>query len=155
MNTSIQAIILFAHGSRDPLWRKPIEAVGERIRAEQPGLPVRCAYLELCEPSLPDAAQALVHEITNTTNSIAKTLDFVPGSEPKSSKKPLLELSEGLKPRIRIVPMFLGMGKHAREDLPELAAQLRQQHSQVEFEVAPTVGEDTRLTALLAQMAMG
>ena len=53
-------IILFAHGSRDPLWRQPIEAVAERIRASAPQVPVRCAYLEACEPSLPTAVDQIV-----------------------------------------------------------------------------------------------
>ena len=29
-------IVLFAHGSRDPLWHKPIEAVSARIAALAP-----------------------------------------------------------------------------------------------------------------------
>jgi sirohydrochlorin cobaltochelatase len=54
---------------------------------------------------------------------------------------------------LRIVPMFLGMGKHAREDLPELAIQLRATHPQVTFEIAATIGEDERVTRLLAHIA--
>jgi sirohydrochlorin cobaltochelatase len=50
--------------------------------------------------------------------------------------------------------MFLGMGKHAREDLPELVVALRAQHPQVHFEVVPPIGEDTRVTALLAELAV-
>ena len=46
------AIVLFAHGSRDPLWRAPIEAVAERIRTLAPGAAVACAYLEYTEPTL-------------------------------------------------------------------------------------------------------
>jgi len=53
----VGGVILFAHGSRDPLWRAPMEAVRARLQAAQPQLPCRCAYLELCEPSL-DAAVA-------------------------------------------------------------------------------------------------
>ena len=30
------AIVLFAHGSRDPLWHKPMEAVAARIRSPMP-----------------------------------------------------------------------------------------------------------------------
>src|SRR6218665_2549783 len=54
------AIVLLSHGSRDPLWRAPAEAVAARIAAQKPGRQVRCAYLELCAPSLPDAAGQLV-----------------------------------------------------------------------------------------------
>ena len=50
--------------------------------------------------------------------------------------------------------MFLGMGKHAREDLPEIAAQLRITHPQVHFEIAKAIGEDERVTQLLAELAV-
>jgi lipopolysaccharide export system permease protein len=42
--TPPRGIILLAHGSRDPQWREPIEAVAAQIRAVAPGTPVRCAY---------------------------------------------------------------------------------------------------------------
>ena len=54
------AIILFGHGSRDALWHLPIQAVAERIRITSPNTTVTCAYLELTEPSLPDAAAGLI-----------------------------------------------------------------------------------------------
>ena len=53
------SVILFAHGSRDPLWHRPVEAVAARMRALAPHVPVRCAYLELSTPALPDAAAEL------------------------------------------------------------------------------------------------
>jgi sirohydrochlorin cobaltochelatase len=134
-------IILFAHGSRDPLWRGPIEAVANRIRAEHAAQHVRCAYLELCEPSLPDAVKVMTSELSDTINSIALSADSIRANLLKRLK-------------IRIVPMFLGMGKHAREDLPQLLIDLRQAHPEVEFEVTATVGEDERVTALLAQIAV-
>ena len=48
-------LILLAHGSRDPLWRQPIEAVHQLLQAMQPGLPCICAYLDACAPELPPA----------------------------------------------------------------------------------------------------
>ena len=54
------AIVLFAHGSRDPAWQRPMLAVAQRIRDLAPAMWVACAYLELTEPSLPQAvAQAV------------------------------------------------------------------------------------------------
>lgn len=122
------AIILFAHGSRDPLWRAPLEAVAARIRAQRPGLQVECAYLELCEPDLP---------ITATKIIAAYAREYW--------------AKGGF---IRIIPMFLGIGKHAREDLPQLVQTLRTTHPEVRFELAATVGEDPRVIALLADMAL-
>ena len=54
-----QAIILFAHGARDPLWSRPFEAVAERVRAMRPDTQVHVAYLEFMQPSLPEAAEQL------------------------------------------------------------------------------------------------
>ena len=46
-------VILFAHGSRDPKWRLPIEAVASLIEKQRDDVAVACAYLELTEPDLP------------------------------------------------------------------------------------------------------
>ena len=53
-------LILFAHGARDPRWAAPFEALAERVRLARPGVPVRLAYLELMQPSLPQAGAELV-----------------------------------------------------------------------------------------------
>ena len=55
---------------------------------------------------------------------------------------------------ITILPMFLGVGRHAREDLPALMAVLKQNHPKVVFEVQPAVGENTEVLDLLAKIAL-
>ena len=55
---------------------------------------------------------------------------------------------------LRIVPLFLGIGKHAREDLPLLIDALRAAHPSVEVSVASAVGEDPRVIDLLAHIAL-
>ena len=50
------AVILFAHGSRDPDWAAPFHAIKSRIAAAQPNLRVELAFLELMEPSLEETA---------------------------------------------------------------------------------------------------
>ena len=123
MTTTTQppAIILLAHGSRDPLWRAPIEAVAARIRASAPGTQVLCAYLELCAPTLPDAA---------------------------------VELAADGARAIRVFPLFFGVGKHAREDLPRLVGQVQADHPGIAVELLPTAGEYPELTALMASIAL-
>lgn len=121
MNNPSTAVVVLAHGSRDPQWRAPIEAIAHRIAERAPGTAVRCAYLELAEPDLPAAVGALV--------------------------------GDGAK-RVRVLPVFFGMGKHAREDLPELLHDLRQRHPDVAFELLPTAGEQERLIELLATLAL-
>lgn len=49
------AIILFAHGARDPEWAAPFRRIAARLRAARPGLPVQLAFLELMQPALADA----------------------------------------------------------------------------------------------------
>ena len=114
-------VIVFAHGSRDPLWRAPVESVAQQIRLADLQVRVACAYLELSEPDLPTAAAQLA--------------------------------AQGVS-RIRVLPLFFGMGKHAREDLPVLLDQLSGDHPGVRFERLATAGEDPRLTALLARIAL-
>ncbi len=117
----MRGVILFAHGSRDPLWRGPIEAVAGQVQLMEPGVHVVCAYLELCEPDLPTAARQLI--------------------------------GQGVE-HIRLLPLFFGMGKHAREDLPLLMDELQQTHPTIRFECLAAAGEDARLTALLARIAL-
>ena len=55
-----QALILFAHGARDPRWAVPFERLAERARIKRPDVSVTLAFLELMEPSLPDVVAELV-----------------------------------------------------------------------------------------------
>lgn len=54
------AIVVFAHGARDPEWARPIERLAGMIGARLPGVQVRCAYLELMQPDLATAVAELV-----------------------------------------------------------------------------------------------
>ena len=51
-------IVLFAHGSRDPQWARPFEALAATLSRKFDG-PVKLAYLELMQPSLEAAVDAL------------------------------------------------------------------------------------------------
>ncbi|MEY3522158.1 MAG: Sirohydrochlorin ferrochelatase [Pseudomonadota bacterium] len=120
--TPHSGVILFAHGSRDPLWRLPIDAVAERVRAQQPNLPVAVAFLELTAPDLLSTVEVLMKQGVN---------------------------------HLRIVPMFLGVGRHAREDLPDLVQGLTEAYPQMSFELLPAIGEHPAMTALMAEIAVG
>lgn len=47
------ALVLFAHGARDARWREPFDRLKDRLSAQQPGIDVRLAFLELMTPDLP------------------------------------------------------------------------------------------------------
>jgi sirohydrochlorin cobaltochelatase len=57
-----RGLVLFAHGARDPRWARPFEDVAARVRAHEPALPVRLAFLEIMAPSLREAGEALLAE---------------------------------------------------------------------------------------------
>jgi len=57
---SSSAVILFAHGAREPEWARPFEDVRDRLRSDR--LRVELAYLEIMKPSLEEAARLLVAE---------------------------------------------------------------------------------------------
>ncbi len=113
--------ILLAHGSRDPLWKQPIEAVACHIRKIAPTMAVRCAYLEATVPDLASSAA---------------------------------ELADLGVAAITIVPLFIGVGKHAREDLPVLLATLRVRHPQIAFDLRPSLGEEPQIIELIAQISI-
>lgn len=56
------ALILFAHGARDPRWAAPFERLLRLTQAQLPAIAVRLAYLELMTPRLPETVAALVEE---------------------------------------------------------------------------------------------
>ncbi|CAN7177739.1 CbiX/SirB N-terminal domain-containing protein [Variovorax sp. LjRoot290] len=64
------------------------------------------------------------------------------------------ELIAGGAGAIRVVPLFLGMGKHLREDLPGLLDALRALHPGVVFSLAQAVGEEPEVIDLLARVAL-
>ena len=56
------ALILFAHGARDPEWANPMRRVQAAIRLQVSDMPVELAFLEFLTPSLPDAVANLVKQ---------------------------------------------------------------------------------------------
>ncbi len=115
------ALILFAHGARDPRWAAPFLAIAERIRLADPARPVELAFLELMEPDLDTAAQRLV--------------------------------AAGAS-RIDVVPLFLGMGGHLRNDLPPRIDALRAALPAVEVRLHPAIGENEAVIAVVASAAL-
>jgi sirohydrochlorin cobaltochelatase len=55
-----QALILFAHGARDPRWAEPFERLRGIAQATLPDTDVSLAFLELMSPRLPEAVAGLV-----------------------------------------------------------------------------------------------
>ena len=61
-DTCDQAIVLFAHGARDPAWRKPFDAIAAAVKQRAPSAIVEIAFLELMEPKLPQVVANLFEQ---------------------------------------------------------------------------------------------
>lgn len=99
------ALILFAHGARDPEWARPVEAVAARLRERFADRVVRVAFLEFLAPNLPDTVTQLVDE-SSTLN-----IDILPFfiAQGGHLRKELPEMLNGLALRypgcqIRLLP---------------------------------------------------
>ena len=58
--TTQKALILFAHGARDPRWAQPFEKMQKIAQSSLPDATVELAFLELMEPRLPAVVSHLV-----------------------------------------------------------------------------------------------
>lgn len=56
------ALILFAHGARDPEWADPMRRVCAAMREQAPELRVELAFLEFIPPDLRACAESLIAE---------------------------------------------------------------------------------------------
>lgn len=56
------ALILFAHGARDPEWASPMRRVQAAIRQQLADVPVELAFLEFMAPTLPECIESLVRD---------------------------------------------------------------------------------------------
>ncbi|MGB8338760.1 MAG: CbiX/SirB N-terminal domain-containing protein [Burkholderiales bacterium] len=56
------AIILFAHGARDPQWAQPFEKIRALMQAQLPETEITLAFLELMQPGLADTVKNLAQQ---------------------------------------------------------------------------------------------
>ena len=106
-----RALILFAHGARDPAWAGPVNAVAKSLRQLMPDLPICVAFLEFMNPSLEEAIATLV------------------AAYPSRQIK------------VDILPFFIAQGGHLREDVPRLLENATQRHDGISLRLLPALGE--------------
>lgn len=94
------AILLFAHGARDPGWAEPFRRIAGRLKAAQPGLRVELAFLELMEPRLADAVAALAGAGIDRITLVP--LFLAQGGHLKEDLPRLLDDIRGQHPAVRI-----------------------------------------------------
>lgn len=57
-----QALVLFAHGARDPRWAAPFERLQQLLQEQLPDSVVALAFLELMTPRLPELVERLTEQ---------------------------------------------------------------------------------------------
>ena len=115
------ALILFAHGSRDPDWVLPFERLREMIQERVPHCVVALAYLESATPGLDSCVRALA--------------------------------ADGIT-AIKVLPLFLALGRHLRSDIPALAQRTALEFPDVQIEFLPALGEAPEFVAALGAIAL-
>lgn len=115
------ALVLFAHGSRDPEWVRPFEALRESVRLQAPDIAVELAYLESAAPDLDLCVRTL---------------------------------AAGGVTAIRVLPLFLALGKHLRTDIPALAGRIQIDYPDLRIEFLPALGQAPEFAAALGAIAV-
>jgi sirohydrochlorin cobaltochelatase len=97
--------------------------------------------------------QAVAERIRVTSPATTVTCAYLELTEPSLGAAAAGLIETGVS-SITILPMFLGVGRHAREDLPALIDELRKNYPKTAFQVQPAVGENAAVLDLLAKIAL-
>lgn len=66
----MKALILFAHGARDPEWARPFHRIRALLNERLPGTPVELAFLEIMKPDLAAAMDQLIARGANAVTVV-------------------------------------------------------------------------------------
>lgn len=94
------ALLLFAHGARDPSWADPFRRIVDRIAHKQPRARVELAFLECMDPTLESAVAGLAAE--GVTYITVVPLFLAQGGHLKKDLPKLLEDIRRQHPALRI-----------------------------------------------------
>jgi sirohydrochlorin cobaltochelatase len=97
---SASALILFAHGARDPAWAVPFERVLARVQHQAPKRAPMLAYLELMAPDLPTAIAAQAQRGFDAVRIVPLFLG--PGGHLRSDLPRIVDAERARHPGMRI-----------------------------------------------------
>lgn len=95
------ALVLFAHGSRDPQWAQPFRAIQRKVSASNPALAVELAFLEMMEPDLSSTIGRLAE--AGSTRITVVPLFMAQGAHLKRDLAQLLSDARKAHPAVEIV----------------------------------------------------
>ena len=104
------AVVLFAHGARDPRWAEPFEAIAAQVRAAVPGGRVALAFLELMTPTLAEAVERVVAEGATAVDVVPLFLGT--GGHLRQDLPPLVDALRSAHPDVAI-RLHAAIGEHA------------------------------------------
>ncbi len=93
------ALVLFAHGARDPEWANPLRRVQAAIRQRAAGMAVELAFLDFMAPNLHNCAAALV--AAGAANIIVIPMFFAQGGHLKREVPEMLGQLRSTWPEVR------------------------------------------------------
>lgn len=102
------ALILLAHGSRDPHWRAPFDALEDSL-ARRSATTLRLAYMELCAPSLETTVAEL--QAQGTTHADILPLFFAAGRHLREDVPGQIDALHRAHPEIRLT-LLAPVGEH-------------------------------------------
>ncbi|MGO1385938.1 MAG: CbiX/SirB N-terminal domain-containing protein [Arachnia sp.] len=109
------ALVIAAHGTRDPAGVLVAHALTARVAALLPEVDVSVGFIELSEPSVPEALTAA------------------------------LTRCDAENKRVVVVPLMLGTGTHVRHDIPDFIEEVVGTVPQARIDYAPHLGPDPAL----------
>ena len=95
-----KAVVLFGHGARDPEWAQPMARTREHLVSQAPGLRVELAFLELMQPTLAEAIDALIAQ--GATDVTVVPMFLAQGGHLKRDVPKLIEAARLRHPECRI-----------------------------------------------------
>ncbi|PKO31230.1 MAG: cobalamin biosynthesis protein CbiX [Betaproteobacteria bacterium HGW-Betaproteobacteria-7] len=94
------ALILFAHGARDPEWANPMRRVQAAVRQRVAEMPVELAFLEFMTPTLADCATALIAD--GATKIVVMPMFIARGGHLKRDVPELLAALQAAHPGVEL-----------------------------------------------------
>lgn len=95
------ALVLFAHGARDPEWANPMRRVQAEIRQRLPGMTVELAFLEFMAPTLLDCVNSLIEQ--GVRKIVVLPMFIAQGGHLKRDVPELLEQLRGQHPGVEFL----------------------------------------------------